>query len=270
MSSERALRARSRTAPHLRIDRWTGTGEDHLPVPAGGPDSGKDRRQGVLGMRRKTYEPGDDGVTLKMSHKQLKTTYLTVGLPHAARRTPHATRGFTYIALLAAIVIIGISLGAAGKYWQNVMMREKEEELLFRGEQYRLAIERYFLAFPGRFQYPQNLDELLKDSRSAAGKRHLRQKYMDPITGEDFEVIRDLTKGNRITGVYSKSDKEPIRTTGFDDPYKEFEGKKKYNEWKFVFTTPSGTQGLPLGMVLPRPAIKPPPPAPNPSLPTSR
>ena len=33
------------------------------------------------------------------------------------------SRGFTYIALLAAIVIIGISLGAAGKDWSNVMQR---------------------------------------------------------------------------------------------------------------------------------------------------
>lgn len=191
-----------------------------------------------------------------------------VGKPHSALRTPQS--GFTYVALLAAIVIIGISLGAAGKYWQNVMMREKEEELLFRGEQYRLAIERYFTAFPGRFQFPPNLDELLKDSRSAAGKRHLRQKYTDPITNEDFEVIRDLTKGNRIIGVYSKSDKEPIRTKGFPEQYQSFEGKLMYNEWKFVFTPPTGMQGLPPGKVVPRPPIKPAPPSPNPFLPTSR
>jgi hypothetical protein len=49
-------------------------------------------------------------------------------------------------------------------------------------------------------------------------------------------VIRDQTKGNRITGVYSKSEKEPLRTAGFEERYKEFEGKKKYNEWKFLFT----------------------------------
>ena len=185
-----------------------------------------------------------------------------VGKPYSAIRNPHSSRGFTYVALLAAIVIIGISLGAAGKYWQNVMMREKEEELLFRGGQYRLAIERYFLAIPGTFQYPQNIDDLLKDSRSAAGKRHLRQKYLDPITNEDFEVIRDQTKGNRITGVYSKSDKEPLRTAGFAEPDKEFEGKKKYNEWKFLFTQPQGQPGQPGQRVLPGQPGNPPPPKP--------
>jgi len=140
-----------------------------------------------------------------------------------------------------AIIIIGISLGAAGKYWQNVMMREKEEELLFRGGQYRLAIERYFLARPP-FQYPPSIDELLKDSRFPQAKRHLRQKYKDPITNDDFEIFKDPMKGNRITGVYSKSEKEPLRTAGFDEPYKDFEGKKAYKEWQFIFTQQTVTR----------------------------
>jgi len=138
--------------------------------------------------------------------------------------------GFTYVALLAAIVIIGISMGAAGKYWSFVMQRDKEEELLFRGEQYRLAIERYYRALPGRNAYPPSIEELLKDSRTPAGKRHLRQAYKDPITGEDFEIIRDQTKGNRITGVLSTSDKEPLKKTGFPDQYPDFENKTAYKD----------------------------------------
>jgi len=184
-----------------------------------------------------------------LGNVKLKIRNFTVVNPRSTIRNPRS--GFTYIALLVAIIIIGISLGTAGKYWQNVMMREKEEELLFRGGQYRLAIERYYLSIPGRNQYPQNIDDLLKDSRSAAGKRYLRQKYMDPITREDFEVIRDLTKGNRITGVYSKSEKEPLRTTGFDEINKEFEGKKKYNEWKFYVTPPAVQPGGPVRPVGP-------------------
>jgi type II secretory pathway pseudopilin PulG len=145
--------------------------------------------------------------------------------------------GFTYVALLAAIVILGISMGAAGKYWSFVMQREKEEELLFRGEQYRLAIERYYRALPGRNAYPPSIEELLKDSRTPAGKRHLRQAYKDPVTGEDFEVVRDQTKLNRITGVYSKSDKEPLKKTGFPEQYPDFENKTAYKDWKFVYTS---------------------------------
>ncbi len=123
--------------------------------------------------------------------------------------------GFAYIALLVAIIIIGISLGAAGKYWSNVMLRDKEEELIFRGEEYRKAIDSYASVRPGvKKDFPSSIDDLLKDSRSAAGKRHLRQKYKDPITGEDFEEIKHpATK--RIIGVRSTSDKESLKQANF-------------------------------------------------------
>lgn len=163
--------------------------------------------------------------------------------------------GFSYIALLVAITIIGISLGAAGKYWQNVMLRDKEEELLFRGDQYRQAIERYYKAVPGRPQYPQSVDDLLTDNRTPAGKRHLRQKYKDPITGEDFEIItaQTATAGVRviapgttvvpgIIGVHSKSEKEPLKKDNFPPAYKDLAEKSMYNEWLFVAFTGTAQQ----------------------------
>jgi type II secretory pathway pseudopilin PulG len=162
-------------------------------------------------------------------------------------------RGVAYIALLVAIIIIGISLGAAGKYWSNVMLRDKEEELLYRGDQYRRAIERYVSAVPGSQVYPQNIDDLLKDNRTAAGKRLLRQKYKDPISGEDFVEIRNpLNKS--IIGVHSLSEKEPLKKAGFPEAYNtppkdiqpgfptdmnNFSDKKKYSEWLFVATVKS-------------------------------
>ena len=151
--------------------------------------------------------------------------------------------GFTYIALLAAIVIIGITLGSAAKSWQNIAQREKEEELLFRGNQYRLAIESYY-NYQGRRQFPNTIEVLLKDERSPTGKRHLRQRYKDPITGEDFELVRDMFHGNTIKGVFSKSEKTPIKQAGFPEGLMDFEGKTKYNEWQFIkdpsVTTPAG------------------------------
>jgi type II secretory pathway pseudopilin PulG len=165
--------------------------------------------------------------------------------PNSANRN---FRGFAYIALLVVIIIIGISLGAAGKYWSNVMLRDKEEELLYRGDQYRRAIEHYVSAIPGRQDYPQSIEDLLKDDRTATGKRHLRQKYKDPISGEDFVEIRNtLTK--RIIGVHSPSEKEPLKKAGFPDVYNTtqvvaqpgfpesyniFSDKMKYSEWLFV------------------------------------
>ncbi len=145
------------------------------------------------------------------------------------------SRGFTYIALLAALVIIGISLGAAGKYWQNVMLRDKEEELIFRGDQYRQAIERYYLAISSKRQYPESIDKLLNDDRAPGGKRCLRQRYKDPFTGEDFVEIRDPTT-NRIIGVHSGSDKTPLKQANFSTPYEDFAGKEKYSDWQFIST----------------------------------
>ncbi len=170
------------------------------------------------------------------------------GLKDRKIRNPHpairSSLGFTYVALLAAIVIIGIALGSAGKYWQNVMLREKEEELLFRGNQYRSAIERYYYSKAPN-AYPQSIEDLLTDNRTATGRRHLRQKFKDPMTGEDFELIRDMTKGNRITGVYSKSETEPLRQTGFSEENKDFEGKKQYKDWKFLFDPQQAQQLTP-------------------------
>jgi type II secretory pathway pseudopilin PulG len=163
------------------------------------------------------------------------------GNPYSAFRN---SRGFSYIALLVAIVIIGISLGAAGKYWQNVMLRDKEEEMLFRGNQYRRAIERYYSAIPGRLQYPQNIDDLLMDTRTPTGKRHLRQKYKDPMTGEDFVEIRDA-RTNGIIGVQSKSDKEPLKKDNFPPAYQDLAGKTKYSEWLFVANTSTANQPIP-------------------------
>ena len=163
------------------------------------------------------------------------------GLMRGKTRDPKSkirnASGFTYVALLAAIVILGISMGAAGKYWSYVMQREREEELLFRGGQYRAAIGRYVIATNS---YPQTIESLLNETNKL--KRNLRQQYKDPITGDDFEVFRDMTKGNRITGVYSKSDKEPLKKTGFPEQYQDFENKTAYNEWKFIYTVPTTTR----------------------------
>jgi type II secretory pathway pseudopilin PulG len=166
------------------------------------------------------------------------------------------SRGFTYIGLLVILVIIGISLGAAGKYWQNVMLREKEEELLFRGDQYKQAIERYYYAIPGRPQYPRGIDDLLRDNRTPEGKRHLRRKYTDPMTGGDFVVIENVdASGRHIIGVRSSSDKTPLKQSNFPDAYQDFAGKDKYSDWQFV------------AVIQPPPQASPAPPGRRPPLP---
>jgi type II secretory pathway pseudopilin PulG len=175
----------------------------------------------------------------------------TLRTPHSAFRIPRE-RGFTYIALLAAIVILGISLAATGKYWSNILQREKEEELLFRGNQYVIAIDRYTNAISGVKRTPSSIDDLLNDSK-LMGRHYLRRRYKDPITGEDFVEIFTIigSQTKQLIGVHSASDKEPLKQSNFptDQQYfKDFEGKKKYSDWQFVYSSQT-----------PPPVITPPP-----------
>lgn len=144
-------------------------------------------------------------------------------------------RGFTYLALLVIIVILGIVLMAAGRQWRIIVKRDKEEELLFRGGQMRKAVEMHYLTLHGgKNIYPKNLEDLVKDPSSFTAKRYLRKIYKDPITGEDWVLLLD--KDGRIKGVRSKSDEEPLKKYNFPPEFQSFEGKIKYSDWLFEYT----------------------------------
>ncbi|TCV89621.1 type II secretion system protein [Sulfurirhabdus autotrophica] len=153
-------------------------------------------------------------------------------------------RGFTYIGLMIAVAIMGISLAAVGQMWHNIQTREKEKQLLYIGDQYRKAIAHYYQESPGAAKkYPTSLDELVKDSRYVTTKRYIRKKYKDPITGnEEWGVIPGTNGG--IMGVYSLSTDEPLKTGDFRPADSLFENKKKYSEWAFFAprTSPATTQ----------------------------
>jgi len=129
----------------------------------------------------------------------------------------------------------------AGSTWRTIMQRSKEAELLFRGDQYRRAIESYFKsAHGGRAgQLPTELDNLLRDPRSPDARRHIRRLFLDPMTGEEFEPIREAggTIG-RIRGVRSKSELEPFKKDGFAKEYDKFKDATSYQSWEFVYEPP--------------------------------
>lgn len=144
-----------------------------------------------------------------------------------------AERGFTLIVLVFAILVIGMSLGGVGTMWSTAMKREKEAELLFRGDAIRKAIQSYHSLTNNR-EYPRSLDDLLKDPRSLTPKRHLRKLYRDIMSPDgEWELILNDTGG--IKGVRSKSKDEPIKKAWFPDAYRSFETASTYNDWKFVF-----------------------------------
>jgi type II secretory pathway pseudopilin PulG len=139
-------------------------------------------------------------------------------------------KGFTYIGLLLLVAMMGLALTQAVPMWQTLQQRDKEEELLFVGDQFRRAIARYFAAGGA---YPRQLEDLVKDPRFPGVRRFLRKVYRDPITGgAEWGLVK--LPGDVITGVYSLSEAEPIKKAEFSLADQSFEGKTKYSEWQFV------------------------------------
>lgn len=141
--------------------------------------------------------------------------------------------GFTYLSILFIVAIMGGGLALIGEVWHTSAVRDKEAELLHVGNEYRKAIERYYIS--GARQYPSNLSDLIKDPRQPGTVRHLRRLYADPMTGAAEWGLVKAPQGG-IAGVHSLSNAQPLRTAGFRVRDRDLEGKKKYAEWQFVFS----------------------------------
>jgi type II secretory pathway pseudopilin PulG len=140
--------------------------------------------------------------------------------------------GFTYLAVLFFLAVLGGGLALTGEIWHTAAQREKEAELLFIGSAYRSAIERYVRA--GQGAYPRNLDDLLKDPRQPATARYLRKAYVDPMTGKsEWGVVKAPDGG--IMGVHSLSEEKPLKVANFRLVHKGFDNVEKYTDWRFVY-----------------------------------
>ena len=146
-------------------------------------------------------------------------------------------RGATYLFVMLAVVLMGIALSVAAKQWKAVVQREQEAELLARGIEIQNALAAYSAqqkkgrVMPGEM-YPLTLEELTKPPRPV-----LRKAYTDPITGGDWEYIRDLA--GRIKGVKSKSTTAPFKQKDFPPAVRHFEGLASYNQWVFQYPNDS-------------------------------
>lgn len=159
----------------------------------------------------------------------------------SGRRPPRLqSAGFTYIGLLILVALTGIALSVVSQVWLTVQARDKEEDLLYVGNEIRRAIELYYQNTPPGMteRYPRRLEDLIKDPRYAGTRRYLRRIYRDPITGSrewGYQKAGDL-----ITGVYSLSNREPVKKFEFRAVDQSFEGKTRYSEW--IFTPRTGNR----------------------------
>jgi type II secretory pathway pseudopilin PulG len=87
-------------------------------------------------------------------------------------------KGYILLSLMLMMTLMLIALTIEAPRVAQQIKREKEEELIHRGTEYRNAIKKYFRKF-GR--YPVSLDQL----ENTNNMRFLRKRYKDPFTGKD-------------------------------------------------------------------------------------
>ncbi len=175
-----------------------------------------------------------------------------------------AQEGYAMAALLVSLAVMSVLMGIALPVWRQEMQRDKEAELIFRGEQYARAIELYQRKYPGAF--PPDLDVLVQ-------QRFLRRKFKDPMTEDgEFQLLYAgsaaaspgpgatpaiggrITQGGSSTarpgrmgqagarggiiGVVSKSEEASIKV---------YKGRTRYNEWQFIYAAVSQRPGGAVG-----------------------
>ena len=151
--------------------------------------------------------------------------------------TQGSQRGAILLVLLVVIVIMGLAAGMAGQSWRSAMQQAREAELIWRVQQSQQAIASYYPVKHGpQNVLPAKLEDLLRDPRFPGIVRHLRKLYDDPMTGQEWQLVKDPAE--RILGVKSASDLQPFKQDGFPESLEKLKGKGSYAEWEFVFEPP--------------------------------
>ena len=143
-------------------------------------------------------------------------------------------RGVSYLALLLAVAITNGALAAGATVWSHWQRRERETQLLWAGDQIRRAIVAYAQAAAERDGgFPLSLQDLLLDPRTPARRRFLRQIYEDPMArNTEWGLIRNPQ--GQLVGVYSRASGVPVKQARFAPLYADFEGAKRYADWRFA------------------------------------
>lgn len=149
--------------------------------------------------------------------------------------------GFALLAVLVALALLALATQGVTWVLSQQAMREREAELLRRGQAYAQAIADFHAASPGSIKgFPREIAELLEDRRFLGVRRHLREPYADPI-GTDWQFV--LGPDGTIRGVHSASTRAPIRSAPIDLGHVQLPAAERYSDWKFVHGPPAG-EGL--------------------------
>jgi type II secretory pathway pseudopilin PulG len=115
--------------------------------------------------------------------------------------------GFSMAALVIFLTAASILLTISVPSYVMQARREQEKELIFRGEEYARAIQKYQRTLN---LLPSSADDLL----SSNGTRFLRKAYADPVSGEPWRIII-LNADGTLTGsnVYQSMSQVPTTTS---------------------------------------------------------
>ena len=91
--------------------------------------------------------------------------------------------GYILLAVIFMMLLLLIALAVAAPRIAASIRRDREAELIHRGEQYKRAIKLYYKKFGS---YPNSIAQLENTNKM----RFLRKRYLDPMTGkDDWKVI---------------------------------------------------------------------------------
>jgi type II secretory pathway pseudopilin PulG len=129
---------------------------------------------------------------------------MTDFIPIRRRKRP-AEEGFMMLAVIFALALLTIALTVAAPAIKKSIQRDRELETMHRGEQYVRAIRLYYRKYG---TYPSSIDALVGTN----GVRFLRQRYLDPTTGQDDwkPILLGQNKTPLAVGFFG----QPIGVTG--------------------------------------------------------
>lgn len=157
-------------------------------------------------------------------------------------------QGSVFMGMLVTVAVVAVMLMEVGTLWSSVLQRERELELLARGNEIRRAIGLYYREGNS---FPKSLEDLVLDRRQPTVKRYLRRVYNDPLTGSaEWGVVEG--PGETIMGVFSTAKGAPFKQGNFSVINQGFSGQGSYQGWVFLYgsvqsnpsnrTTPMGDQ----------------------------
>jgi len=94
------------------------------------------------------------------------------------RKQSNAEDGYLLLTVLVMVFLLLLALSVVAPKVAKEIQRDKEQEAVQRGLQYRRAIQLYYKKFGA---YPGDIKQLEKTNEI----RFLRKRYKDPITGQD-------------------------------------------------------------------------------------